>query len=430
MSNTIKFAAAALAGLMLTACQGNSGTPATGSSGRVTSSRTGSGNASGKGSQASSWPLTTRAAQKAIEGRDYTTLYTVDPRGPSGARVGVYAIRADGRSVIVNSPPGESGALIAQAQVGIQTGRSRVWFPPQTGPEPRQAISAAARDQSLVWLETKSTDLFYQDWKVYAARDGQPQPTLLGDSFDLTSTDKVPPAPGVTIITTDGVHAWWTMTYTTKSQPRGWGARIMVRDIAGHQPLTTAVDRAKLPAATATGIAYVRTKEVDPTMAANRYDLRLHKTATDTLLTSGPLAKDEQVPAMCASDTLLAWPVRARDSPPGASPTDALGHLHVMTLATKAQHTIQLDDSAWSLDLSCGDTFVAWGNGSGNGDPGQYVVDVPGGQLWKLGESPGISAVRAAGTMLGWTLPPKKMQESAPWRVTKWHRPEPGPSWP
>jgi len=99
-----------------------------------------------------------------------------------------------------------------------------------------------------------------------------------------------------------------------------------------------------------------------------------------------------------------------------------------MTLATKAQHTIELDDDAWSLDLSCGDTFVAWGNGSGNGDPGQYVVDAPSGKLWKLGESPGISAVRAAGTMLGWTLPPKSAQEAAPWRVTKWHRPKPGPS--
>ena len=48
------------------------------------------------------------------------------------------------------------------------------------------------------------------------------------------------------------------------------------------------------------------------------------------------------------------------------------------------------------------------------------VVDVPSDKLWKLGESPGISAVRAAGTMLAWTLPPKA-QEAAPWRVTKWH---------
>jgi len=197
----------------------------------------------------------------------------------------------------------------------------------------------------------------------------------------------------------------------------------MVRDIAGQELLTVAVDKAKLPAATGGGVAYVRSKDVDPAVPANRYDIRLRRPGADTLVTSGPLAKDEQVSTMCASDTLLAWAVRSPDTSSPENPGAwTSGHVHVMTLATKAQHTIELDDNAWSLDLSCGDNFVAWGNGSGNGDPGQYVVDVPSGKLWKLGESPGISAVRAAGTMLAWTLPPKA-QEAAPWQVTKWHRP-------
>ena len=425
MSCTVRFAVVAVAGLMLTGCQGNGGTPPTPSGGpAATSHPTGTGGTSplGGGSPTNGWPLTTRAAQTAVDGRDYTTLFTVDPHGSSGARVGVRAIRADASAVIVNSPPGASGELIAQSQVGIQTGHSRTWLPPQTGKQPRQAIAASAHGQTFVWLETKSTDLFYQDWKVFSARAGQRQPTLLGDSFDLTKTDEIPPPPGVVYLTTDGVHAWWTMTYPTKSQ-RGWGARIMVRDIAGHEPLTTAVDKAKLPAATGGGVAYVRSTDVDPAVPANRYDILLRRAGADSLVTSGPLAKGEQVSTMCASDTLLAWAVRSPDTSSPENPAAwTSGHLHVMTLATKAQHTIELDDNAWSLDLSCGDTFVAWGNGSGNGDPGQYVVDVPSGKLWKLGASPGISAVRAAGTMLAWTLPPKA-QEAAPWRVTKWHRP-------
>ena len=196
----------------------------------------------------------------------------------------------------------------------------------------------------------------------------------------------------------------------------------MVRDIAGREPLTTAVDRAKLPAATGGGIAYVRSKDVDPGAPASRYEIRLRQAGADTLVTSGPLVKDEQVSTMCASDTVLAWAVRspevAADAPTSAAP---LGRLHVMSLAAKAQQTIQLDDAAGSLDLSCGDTFVAWGNGSGNGDPGQYAFDVPSGKLWKLGESPGISIVYAAGAMLGWTLPPSSAQDPAPIRVTKWH---------
>ena len=427
MGHIVRCAAVALAALALSSCQSNSGTPSTSPSSTATTSQhpTGTGGTSPSGSVAptSGWPLTTHGARTAVEGRDYTALYMVDPHGSSGARVGVLALRDDGSAVIGSSPRPASGALIAQSQVGVQTGQSRMWLPAQTGPHPRQAIAAAADGQSLVWLETKSTDLFYQDWKVFAARAGQRQPTLLGDSFDLTKTDEIPPPPGVKYITTDGVHAWWTMTYRTGKGNPAWGARIMVRDIAGHEPLTTAVDKAKLPAATGGGVAYLRSTDVDPAVPANRYDIRLRHAGADTLVTSGPLAKDEQVSTMCASDTLLAWAVRSPEAPPDNPPEHSTGgRLHVMTLATKVQQTIELDDDAWSLDLSCGDTFIAWGNGSGNGDPGQYIVDVPSGKLWKLGESPGISAVRAAGTMLGWTLPPKA-QESAPWRVTKWHGP-------
>ena len=411
----VRAAALTVAVLVLSACQGAGGTASphpTGTDGTRPSATV---------SATNRWPLTTRAAQVAVEGRDYTMLYTVDPHGSSGARVGVLALRDDGSAVIVSSPRPAYGALIAQSQVGVQTGQSRTWLPPQTGDQPRQAIAAAAHGQTSVWLETKSTDLFFQDWKVFAARPGQRLPTLLGDSFDLAKTDEVPPPPGVKYLTTDGVHAWWTMTYRANTQRR-WGARIMVRDLAGHEALSTAVDMAKLPTETGGGIAYVRTNDVDPRMPVNRYDIRLSQTGADTLVASGQLAESEQVSTMCASDTLLAWAVRSRETSAAIPGASAGGHLHMMTLATKAQHTITLDDNAWSLDLSCGDTFVAWGNGSGSGDPGQYVVDVPDGKLWKLGESPGISAVYAAGTMLAWTLPPKA-QEGAPWRVTKWHVP-------
>ena len=356
----------------------------------------------------------------AVEGRDYTSLYTVDPHGKSGARVGVLAIREDGSAVIVNSPPAGPGEFLTQSQVGIQKGQSRKWFRAQIGVQPRQAYEAATHRQSLVWLETRSTDLYYLDWKIYAARLGARQPILLGDSFDLLKTDKIPYPPGVRTLTTDGIHAWWTMVYRANTL-RGWEARIMVRDIAGREPMTIAVDKAKLPTANGEGVAFVRSKDVNPSMPANRYEIRLYHAGIDTLITSGALAKDEQVSTMCASDTLLAWAVRSASGTPEHPEPLVGGRLHVMTLATKTQKTIQLDDGAWGLDLSCGNTFIAWGNGSGNGDPGQYVLDVSSDKIWKLGALRGISAVLTAGSILSWALPPKSAQEAAPWRVTKWH---------
>ena len=165
-------------------------------------------------------PLATRGAQHCGRG---PRLHHAVHRGPArelGARVGVRAIRDDGSAVIFNSPRPAAGELIAQSQVGIQTIKSRSWLPPQTGSQPRQDAFAAAGGQSFVWLETKSTDLFYLDWKVFAANAGQRQPTLLGDSFALTKTDKIPPPPGVKVLTTDGVHAWWTMTHQTGKKNR------------------------------------------------------------------------------------------------------------------------------------------------------------------------------------------------------------------
>lgn len=426
MAHSLRFAAFALAGLTLTACQGSSGTPSTISDSTTTASPHPAGSSSTTSSGSVTSPksiqlLTTRAAQTAVEGREYTTLYTVDPHGKSGARVGVPTIRDDGSAVIENVPLAGPGEFLTQSQVGIQRGQSRTWFAPQTGSQPRQAIQVAAHGQFIVWLETKSTDLFYLDWKMYAARVGQRQPTLLADSFALLKSDEIPYPPGVKTTTTDGVHAWWTMVYPTKKAPRGWGARIMVRDVGAVGSLKVAVDRAKLPVAIARGLVYVRSKDVDPSMTSNHYEIRLLKNDVDSLISSGPLTGDQAVSSICASDTLLAWAVHSSSGSP-QNPNDVMGgKLHVMTLATKVQRIIRLEDPAWGLSMGCGTSFVAWGNGSGNGDPGQYVLDVPSGKIWKLGTLRGISMVHVAGDKLAWALPQKSAQDAVPWKVVKWH---------
>ncbi|OIQ82937.1 hypothetical protein GALL_352680 [mine drainage metagenome] len=414
MFRTVRFTAVVLTGLTLTACQSNIETPLSVAPSNTTPT-------SSSTSLNNNGLMSTRTAQTALEGRNYTTLYTVDPRGKSGASVAVIAIGVDGTAVIVNNwPTPPSSLLIGQAQVGIQIGQSRKWFPIQTGSPPRGVSDAAIHGQSVVWVEATQAMRPSTDLKVFAVHVGQPHPNLLSDAQDLAKSDVIPVSLGGKFITTDGVHAWWLRTYPMKG-PRGWGARIMVRDLAAHEPIATAVDGAKNPAATAEGLLYVRSNDVDSKMSANRYEIRLRQAKADTLITSGQLFMREQVSTMCASDTLLAWAVRS-PNPPASNPEDQMGgQLHVMVLATKVQKIIQLDDPAWGLDLSCGNTFVAWGNGSGNGDPGQYVFDVSSNKIWKLGEHPGLSAVLATGSMLAWALP-LESSKAAPWRITKWDR--------
>lgn len=404
MKHASKFVAGALVGLAFLGCQGASGAY---SSGNISSTIGGI--------------MTTLSAQIPVDGRDYSTLYSTNPQGKLGARVGVRAIREDGSAVIVNTPLAGPGEFLTQSQLGIQRSQSRTWFPVETGAQPRQIIQIAAHGKSIVWLETKSTDIYYQDWRVYSGTIGKSKPILLADSYSLLKTDQIPYPPGITTLSTDGVNAWWTMVYPTKKAPRGWSAQIMVRDVSAHHPLKVAVVGAMLPVASAQGLIYVREKMVDPGMAPNRYEIRLLKSGVDSLITSGPLVKDESVLSICASKTVLAWAVHSASATRQNPGISTGGQLHVMKLATKVQRIVTLDDAAWGLSLGCGTNFVAWGNGSGNGDPGQYVMNIQSGKIWKLGSLRGISMVLASGDYLAWALPPKSAQEAAPWKVVKWH---------
>ena len=365
-------------------------------------------------------PLTTNSAKPAIAGRDYTTLYTmVSPgNGKSGASVGPLAIRKDGSAVISKNPPGVHGNLISQGQVGIQIGTTRTWFPIQTGSKPRQAFEAVTHGKSVFWAETPNTDMSL-DWRLFSMPAEQRVPKLIADSFDLLKTNEIPWPPGMRMLATDGASVWWVMVYPSSKSSFGWGARIMVRDIGARKPLKMAVDKAMLPVAISSGLIYVRSKDVDPTMTSSRYDIRLLKNGVDTLITSGLLTKGQHISSLCASDALLAWGVGAVSTSSTDFTGRPYGHLHLMTLATKAQRVVNLSNSAVGLSLGCGTDFVAWGNGSGSGDPGQYVLNVASGKIWKLGSLQGLSAVLVAGDILAWALPFDS--KTAPWRVVKWH---------
>jgi len=406
MIHTVRFTAVALAGLTLAACQSNIGSTSSATPSSISTSPTGS------------VLLTTRTATTAVEGREYTTLYTVDPRGKSDGRVGVLALGDDGSAVIANYPPPPPADVLVQSQVGIQTGQSRKWFPIQKSLRPGHASGAAIHGQSIAWVDATLGMRPSVDLNVFALRAGHRQPIRLSDSGDLAKSEVIPILPNGNFITTDGNHVWWLRTYPTK-KPRAWGARIMVRDLAAHEPVTTAVDGAKNPIATARGLIYVRSNDVDSKMPTKRYEIRLHHVGTDTLIASGSLTKDEQVSTMCVSDAYLAWAVSSPVAPADDPGTAIGGRLHVMVLATKSQQIIQLDDSAWGLELSCGNTFVAWGNGSGNGDAGQYVFDVPSGKIWNLGKLQSMSLILATGSMLAWPLE-FQSSKTIRWQITRW----------
>lgn len=366
-------------------------------------------------------PLTTKGVKPAVAGRDYTTLYTiVSPgNGKSAASVVIRSLRPDGSAVISYNPPGVHGDQPGQGQVGIQNGKSRTWFPIQTGSKPRQIFEAVAHGKSVVCGETESTTMSL-DWRLFSATTGQQVPKLLGNSFDLVKSSDVSLPPGFRMLATDGANVWWVMANPTSKSPTGGGEKIVVRDISARKPMKIAVDHGMLPVSISKGLVYVRSKDVDPSMTSSRYDIRLLKNGVDSLITSGLLTKGQHISSLCASDTLLAWGVGAVSTSSTDFSGKPYGHLHLMTLATKVQRVVNLSNSAVGLSLGCGTNFVAWGNGSGSGDAGEYVLNVPSGKIWKLGSNPGVSEVLVAGNYLAWTLPIPS-GGTAPTRVVRWH---------
>jgi hypothetical protein len=73
--------------------------------------------------------------------------------------------------------------------------------------------------------------------------------------------------------------------------------------------------------------------------------------------------------------------------------------LYVMDLA-RGQVTmiVTKDEAGGNGSFAFGPGILLWGNGSGNGDPSQFVLDIGTGQLYRLGAARGFSLVMATST--------------------------------
>jgi hypothetical protein len=258
-------------------------------------------------------------------------------------------------------------------------------------------------------METESTALETNDWVVFAHRHGHT--VRLGSSAEFVPGGPPPPAAGFErLMATDGRTAWWAYTL----QWKGIGpivTNIAAAPVTGGRPRMV-VRRANFPVTDRGGLLYVRDSVVLPQMG-DRFEIRfLGATGKDVLVRGGDVQHGEDITGLCASANVLAWAVFSPKDNPGA-------RLYVQQRSTGRIRTIQLRDGGGSMDLGCGDDFVAWGNGSGSGDASQYVFQTNG-KLFRLGRSPGISGALVAGRYVAWTLPPTRSTEPAATRIVRW----------
>jgi hypothetical protein len=317
--------------------------------------------------------------------------------------------------LIDNAPRPTGGRLIGQAFVTVMHhGRVTDLSRRYVSANPRQAVDGALdlTGGTAAWVETSSTDLGNQDWVVFANHHGKMARLGTSAAFLGPGLASLPMPAGVEhSMATDGSQVWWSYTLPWKD-PGPVVTNIAVAPADGATPPRRVVEHGKLPVADRGRLLYVRDVTVEPRLEGHFEIRSLDAAGKDTLVHRGDTGSGIEVADLCSGSGVLAWTIATRKDDPG-------GRLFVQDRKSGRIASIQLRDGGLSTSMGCGDDFVTWGNGSGSGDASQYLATTDG-RLFRLGSSPGISAVYAAGRYSAWTIPPTAPQEPASTRIVRW----------
>ena len=349
----------------------------------------------------------------AVAGKDFQPIAMIDSNGP-GDTADLMMLAIDGnRAVIARQPQPKGEILVGQPSLGLWSTQGVTLYPNRPSKIPQQVVGAAYANGVIVWTETPSTSLADQPWRAFAVNTSGGPAHLLGDSESVTGADDVPYAPDVQSIATDGRQAWWTAPYVDKTRDNGFGLRVVGSPVtADRREPSVIADHAHLPLLVGGRLVVLRSPMSDPTGSQGRFAFVVPNPKGEEVVAAGPLGKTENIFSACGSPHTLAYAV--------ASSNSERGVLHIRDLTSGSETLIQLDDAAVALDLGCSDEIVAWGNGSGNGDPGQYVYDRRRSVLLRLGEVKGRSMVSVAGRTVIWATPPAQPKDPTVFAVATW----------
>lgn len=378
------------------------------------------GRASGSPSAAASGApraLDTADAEPAVPGRDYADIVDL-PISVGGDSVGVLALADDGRALAASAKAQSfaDGVLTRkQSTVGLRgrDGFEALPQPRRTGPV-RSAVYGESRGPYSAWTETTSTSLDEFDWRVYLHDATTGRTRLLGDSAQIA--DRLPPAPGETVPAIGLTHVFWTTTIPRPGAAAGYDVQIMAAPLDGSSSMRAVVTGGVFPRADGDALVYAAWGATDPALPQGRFEIRRLRAGTTRVVASGVLPKAGNVGGLSARGGAFAYTVRSNDRTQST-----------LTLIPVAggRTDIALHHDGFAVPLHLTDRFLAWGSGSANGDPGQYVLRLHDRALLKLGEAAGESHVYAdaAGTHLAWRIPnPRPGEPYGSTRVVRWLR--------
>jgi hypothetical protein len=377
------------------------------------------------------------AAASALRG-----LKTIRVQGPNGTTTGPEQLLDDGSYLAVRSEPpvmSQSGALgLGRQELG--TVRNGVWKTlARNGTEnagtmkgsARQIIGAAMTSKHLAWVETPSTDLNYCEWSVRirdmatgTTRQISHSPVLQGGRRILRVFGETRP-----FVVGDHVH-WAANTPLTSrpdpAEPSDWRYELLQARTDGTGGTTVLARGAALPAVDSGSVYYATTTTApERSFRIHRHRLSAGGPSSDTVVASGRLRGEAALTNLSAGQGRLVWTVSSPDAgQEWDANTDAPGHLFVMNTATRDVLDVTTADLALgNYSIAFGPDRVLWGNGSGNGDAGQYLLDLRTLRLHRLGRTQGFSTVLSApgSARIMWgTACPGQGTGQICWRSARW----------
>ena len=363
------------------------------------------------------------SAEPAVEGADYTILYTTPQAYLGEPTLGALALTAGGALVAVQVPAGQYDGgqwLLKPTAVGMFDGQAFVPFAPDpevpgASDHPRQAYGGAADAGTVVWAETESTDLYFSNWRVFSrdqsgtvhlvAHSEEVYPGVLplldGDSRPVVSGDRVYWATAAPIgdsVAVDGTGAF--------------RMDVMSRATDGSGPIRVEATGATNPAAGGGALFVVRHTRADPTL--DQGESRLERVDGDSQTSLVVRQADRSTFKALVTDGQHVAFVVGDGTREGA--------IYVLDTSTRSALRIPLGASGASTSLAmCPDRLVwtsADAMGSGQTVPFS-VLDLNTTSLHSIDVPDAFSGAHCAGDLIGWaTIEP---DPTAAYRTTIAH---------
>lgn len=269
----------------------------------------------------------------------------------------------------------------------------------------RQAESMAINEEYVAWVETPSTDLYFDDWAVFAADLATGTTVSLASSQDVLPGDTLPIVGPYVYVTIGDTRAWWGTPYPRGEKgPDGhfsdFGLEILGRNLDGTGDLEVVADGAILPAASGGEcVVFARVAGSDPSVPEGTYALsEVCENGEERRLIEGELGAQGKISVLAAGYGLVAWSIREDDDAGMTSRADLLVYDRsegVLTVLNQSPGDDGFINTA--TNVAVGDGIVQWQSAD------HMLYDVANASSWRLpGENTGSTTQFLGGRWLGW----------------------------